>query len=143
MYSHNSCMPGVMMICIGDNVWVFKVHFAHTGLLFSTVGAWNLTLYSVHFPLFSGDLTMPLPSVVVAQHQDKVISGRWHPTEFSFLSTSADKTATLWALPPVWELRTDVTTRERYAACKACNPGSGIIYQNNKVIEITKYFSGI
>ncbi|XP_043287046.1 WD repeat-containing protein 47 isoform X2 [Venturia canescens] len=47
------------------------------------------------------DLTMPLPSVVVAQHQDKVISGRWHPTEFSFLSTSADKTATLWALPPV------------------------------------------
>lgn len=50
---------------------------------------------------FLGDLTMPLPSVVVAQHQDKVISGRWHPTEFSFLSTSADKTATLWALPPV------------------------------------------
>ncbi|KAE8746601.1 hypothetical protein FOCC_FOCC006715 [Frankliniella occidentalis] len=48
-----------------------------------------------------GDLTMPLPSVVVAQHADKVISGRWHPTEFSFLSTSADKTATLWALPPV------------------------------------------
>ncbi|KAK0181101.1 hypothetical protein PV327_003413 [Microctonus hyperodae] len=47
------------------------------------------------------DLTLPLPSVVVAQHQDKVISGRWHPTEFSFLSTSADKTATLWALPPV------------------------------------------
>lgn len=48
-----------------------------------------------------GDLTMPLPSVVVASHADKVISGRWHPTEFSFLSTSADKTATLWALPPL------------------------------------------
>ncbi|XP_043211667.1 WD repeat-containing protein 47-like [Amphibalanus amphitrite] len=48
-----------------------------------------------------GDLTMPLPSVVVAQHQDKVITGRWHPYEFSFLSTGADKTCTLWALPPV------------------------------------------
>lgn len=48
-----------------------------------------------------GDLTLPLPSVVVAHHADKVISGRWHPTDFSFLSTSADKTATLWALPPL------------------------------------------
>jgi WD40 repeat protein len=47
-----------------------------------------------------GDLTTSLPSVVVAQHQDKVISGRWHPNDFSFLSTSADKTTTLWALPP-------------------------------------------
>jgi WD40 repeat protein len=48
-----------------------------------------------------GDLTAQLPSVVVAQHQDKVISGRWHPTDFSFLTTSADKTASLWALPPL------------------------------------------
>lgn len=47
-----------------------------------------------------GDLSMPLPSVVVATHQDKVISGRWHPSEFTFLSTSADKTAVLWGLPP-------------------------------------------
>ena len=69
-----------------------------------------------------GDLTGPLPSVVVATHQDKAITGRlelslltsyvapspspscfrWHPSDFSFLSTSADKTSTLWALPPVW-----------------------------------------
>lgn len=47
-----------------------------------------------------GDLSVPLPSVVVASHQDKVISGRWHPSEFTFLSTSADKTVVLWALPP-------------------------------------------
>ncbi|XP_037073680.1 WD repeat-containing protein 47-like isoform X1 [Pollicipes pollicipes] len=48
-----------------------------------------------------GDLTTPLPSVIVAEHQDKVITGRWHPNEFSFLSTGADKTCTLWALPPL------------------------------------------
>ncbi|CAG2101093.1 unnamed protein product [Medioppia subpectinata] len=46
-----------------------------------------------------GDLTQPLPSIVVAEHSDKVIQGRWHPYDFSFLTTSADKCATLWALP--------------------------------------------
>ena len=48
-----------------------------------------------------GDLTQALPSVVVAQHQDKIISGRWHPFDFSFLSTSADKQCVLWGLPPL------------------------------------------
>ncbi|KFM64764.1 WD repeat-containing protein 47, partial [Stegodyphus mimosarum] len=43
-----------------------------------------------------GDLTQPLPMIVVAEHSDKVIQGRWHPREFAFLTTSADKTATLW-----------------------------------------------
>jgi len=47
-----------------------------------------------------GDLSLTLNSVPVGSHEDKVICGRWHPTDFSFLSTSADKTATLWALPP-------------------------------------------
>ncbi|KAG8182569.1 hypothetical protein JTE90_007306 [Oedothorax gibbosus] len=46
-----------------------------------------------------GDLTQPLTSVRVAEHADKVIQGRWHPHDFTFLSTSADKTATLWAMP--------------------------------------------
>ncbi|XP_032527958.1 WD repeat-containing protein 47 isoform X3 [Danaus plexippus] len=48
-----------------------------------------------------GDLTCALPSVPVARHPDKVISARWHPDDFSFLSTSADKTAVLWTIPPL------------------------------------------
>ncbi|XP_076342277.1 WD repeat-containing protein 47-like isoform X2 [Tachypleus tridentatus] len=45
-----------------------------------------------------GDLSQPIPNVTVAEHEDKVIQARWHPTDFSFLTTSADKSVILWGL---------------------------------------------
>ncbi|XP_073973234.1 WD repeat-containing protein 47 isoform X3 [Rhodnius prolixus] len=89
----------------GRSLQCFKPHSADVrSIRFSPSAYYLLTAgYDNKLVLtdLQGDLTTPLPSVVVAQHQDKVISGRWHPNEFSFLSTSADKTATLWALPPI------------------------------------------
>lgn len=46
-----------------------------------------------------GDLNQPLPSVCVAESDDKIIQSRWHPTDFTFVTTSANKTATLWVPP--------------------------------------------
>ncbi|BET02766.1 WD domain, G-beta repeat [Nesidiocoris tenuis] len=89
----------------GRSLQCFKPHTADVrSIRFSPSAFYLLTAgYDNKLVLtdLQGDLTTPLPSVVVAQHADKVISGRWHPSEFSFLSTSADKTATLWALPPL------------------------------------------
>ncbi|XP_066504313.1 WD repeat-containing protein 47b isoform X2 [Hoplias malabaricus] len=47
-----------------------------------------------------GDLTKPLPVTVAGEHKDKVIQCRWHTRDLSFLSSSADKTVTLWAHKP-------------------------------------------
>ncbi|CAH1155394.1 unnamed protein product [Phaedon cochleariae] len=89
----------------GRGVQSFKPHSADVRSIRFSPSAYYLLSAGYDNKLvltdLQGDLTLPLPSVVVAQHDDKAISARWHPSEFSFVSTSADKTATLWALPPV------------------------------------------
>jgi len=89
----------------GRSVQSFKVHSGEVRSVRFSPSAYYLLSASYDNTLvltdLQGDLTGPLPSVVVATHQDKAITGRWHPSDFSFLSTSADKTSTLWALPPV------------------------------------------
>ncbi|KAM3865614.1 WD repeat-containing protein 47 [Diretmus argenteus] len=47
-----------------------------------------------------GDLTKQLPQTVVGEHGDKVIQCRWHTHDLSFLSSSADRSVTLWTHNP-------------------------------------------
>ncbi|THD22494.1 WD repeat-containing protein 47 [Fasciola hepatica] len=48
---------------------------------------------------FHGDLSQPLPCVLLAEHADKIIQARWHPNQLSFITSSADKSVVCWALP--------------------------------------------
>ncbi|XP_075473187.1 WD repeat-containing protein 47 isoform X1 [Ascaphus truei] len=43
-----------------------------------------------------GDLTKQLPLIDGGEHTDKVIQCRWHTQDLSFLSSSADRTVSLW-----------------------------------------------
>ncbi|XP_069497947.1 WD repeat-containing protein 47 isoform X2 [Ambystoma mexicanum] len=47
-----------------------------------------------------GDLTKTLPVLEVGEHKDKVIQCRWHTQDLSFLSSSADRTVSLWTYNP-------------------------------------------
>lgn len=46
-----------------------------------------------------GDLTRKLPCVEIAELDDKVVQTAWHPDDYTFVTTCADGSATLWAMP--------------------------------------------
>lgn len=45
-----------------------------------------------------GDLTKPLNWNMVASHNDKVIQAKWHPNCMAFITTSADRSSTVWGI---------------------------------------------
>lgn len=47
-----------------------------------------------------GDLTKKLPLVEIAELSDKVVQTAWHPSEYNFVVTSSDGSASLWTIPP-------------------------------------------
>ncbi|XP_046919464.2 WD repeat-containing protein 47 [Dermatophagoides farinae] len=87
----------------GRVIQTFHPHTADIRTIrFSNKAYYLLTgSYDNHIALtdLQGDLTQPLQSIHVASHDDKVIQCRWHPNEFSFITTSADKSAIIWTLP--------------------------------------------
>lgn len=65
---------------------------------FFTIILINFNLF-IFFVSCIGDLTKPLNWTCVAQHSDKIIQAKWHPTDMSFITTSADRTSIVWSLP--------------------------------------------
>lgn len=46
-----------------------------------------------------GHLNNSLPSIEVAALKDKIVQTAWHPVDYNFVTTCADGSATLWAIP--------------------------------------------
>lgn len=55
-----------------------------------------------------GQLTQPLPGVEVAELEDKVVQVAWHPSDYNFVTTCADGSATLWTIPDFDDWRNSI-----------------------------------
>lgn len=84
-------------------IQLFQPHTAEIrSLNFSPKNYYLLTSsYDHKVKLFDiqGDLTNKLTSVDVAELGDRVVQTAWHPTDYNFVTTCADGTATLWTIP--------------------------------------------
>lgn len=87
----------------GRVIQLFQPHTEEVRTLnFSPKNYYLLTAsYDHKIKLFDiqGDLTNKLASVEVAELSDRVVQTAWHPTDYNFVTTCADGTATLWTIP--------------------------------------------
>lgn len=87
----------------GRVVQLFRAHDEEVRTLnFSPKSYYLLTAsydHKIKLMDLQGDLTRKIPSVEIAELNDKVIQTAWHPTDYNFVTTSADGSATLWTMP--------------------------------------------
>lgn len=55
-----------------------------------------------------GNLTSQLPCVEIGKLGDKVVQTDWHPSDYNFVTTCADGTASLWTIPEMGEENTTI-----------------------------------
>lgn len=100
-HKDGSCM--LYDLRAGKRLQIFQAHEDDIRTLnFSPKSYYLLTgSYDGSVRLFDiqGQLTSPLHGVQVAQLADKCVQTSWHPHEYSFVTTCADGTATLWTIP--------------------------------------------
>lgn len=109
-HQDGSCM--LYDVRAGRAIQIFHAHDAEIRSLGFSPNSYYLLTGSydgrVKLTDLQGQLTLPLPGIDIADLEDKVIQVAWHPTDYNFVSTCADGSATLWTIPDFDEWRDSI-----------------------------------